>query len=82
MLVIPLRQGEHVIGALSVLDRRDGNPYTAGDIPRGDLFAELAVTALGIEQGQYEAIASGDEPAAPPAVDEGPSVANQGTVVS
>jgi hypothetical protein len=86
MLVIPLRQGEHAVGALSVLDRRDGNPYTADDIRRGDLFAELAVTALGIEQDQYEAIASGDEPAAPAtpqeAVDEGPSVANQGTVVS
>jgi hypothetical protein len=86
MLVIPLRQGEHAVGALSVLDRRDGNPYTADDIPRGDLFAELAVTALGIEQDQYEAIASGDEPAAPAtpqeAVDGGQSVANQGTVVS
>jgi hypothetical protein len=86
MLVIPLRQGEHVVGALSVLDRRDGNPYTADDIPRGDLFAELAVTALGIEGEQYETIASGDESAAPamspPAVDEPPSVANQGTVVS
>jgi hypothetical protein len=85
MLVIPLHQGGHVVGALSVLDKRDGNPYTADDIPRGDLFAELAVTALGIEQDQYETIASGDEPAAPAtpqeAVDEGSSVANQGTVV-
>jgi hypothetical protein len=82
MLVIPLRQGEHVVGALSVLDRRDGNPYTADDIPRGDLFGELAVAALGIEQAQYETIDSGDEPAARPSVDEAPSVADQGTVVS
>jgi hypothetical protein len=68
MLVIPLRQGSRVVGALSVLDRRDGNPYTTDDIPRGDLFAELAVTALGIEQDQYVAIAP-DE------------TADQGTVV-
>jgi hypothetical protein len=68
MLVIPLRQGNGAVGALSVLDRRDGNPYTTDDIPRGDLFAELAVTALGIEQDQYDAIAP-DE------------IADQGTVV-
>jgi hypothetical protein len=85
MLVIPLRQGQRSVGALSVLDRRDGNPYTADDIPRGDLFAELAVTALGIEQDQYDTIPPGAEPAGaaptPPPVDEGPSVADQGTVV-
>jgi hypothetical protein len=82
MLVIPLRQGEHVVGALSVLDRRDGNPYTSDDVPRGDLFAELAVAALGIEQDQYDTIVPDDEPVASitPA-DEGPSVADQGTVV-
>jgi hypothetical protein len=46
MLVIPLRQRDRAIGALSVLDRRDGNPYTTDDIERGNLFAELTVTAL------------------------------------
>lgn len=46
MLVIPLRQDDRAIGALSVLDRRDGNPYTTDDIERGNLFAELTVTAL------------------------------------
>ncbi|HEX6712387.1 MAG TPA: protein kinase [Thermoleophilaceae bacterium] len=87
MLVIPLRQAERVVGALSVLDRRDGNPYTTDDVPRGDLFAELAVTALGIEQDEFDTIAPGDEaaaaaPAAPqPPADEGPSIADQGTVV-
>jgi hypothetical protein len=89
MLVIPLRKGDRVVGALSVLDRRDGNPYTTDDIPRGDLFAELAVTALGIEQDEYDTLMPEDEPAAaPPAaaepaapVDDGPSIADQGTVV-
>src|SRR4051794_39332137 len=83
MLVLPLRQGDRTIGALSVLDRRDGNPYTADDIPRGALFADLTVTALGIDVGQYQTIAptSAPTPPPPPPVDESPSVADQGTVV-
>jgi eukaryotic-like serine/threonine-protein kinase len=72
MLVVPLRSGAAVIGTLSVLDRRDGNPYTTDDIPRGNLFAELTVTALGIG-------AVGHAAAPPPA--DGPSLADQGTVV-
>lgn len=70
MLVIPLKSGQRTIGTLSVLDRRDGNPYTADDIPRGNLFAELTVTALGIDADQYGTY-----------VPEGPSQADQGTVV-
>jgi GAF domain-containing protein len=72
MLVVPLRSGAAVIGTLSVLDRRDGNPYTTDDIPRGNLFAELTVTALGIGAVGHAA--------APPRAD-GPSLADQGTVV-
>src|SRR4051794_3007189 len=68
MLVIPLKQGQRTIGVLSVLDRRDGNPYTLDDVPRGELFAELTVTALGIDPEQYR-------------TDDTPSVAAQGTVV-
>lgn len=84
MLVLPLRQGERTIGALSVLDRRDGNPYTADDIPRGSLFAELTVAALGIDPAQYATTAptTSTQPPAPPAPsDDGPSIADQGTVV-
>jgi hypothetical protein len=83
MLVIPLRQGARAIGALSVLDRRDGNPYTTDDVPRGELFGELAVAALGLEQDQYETAVPADEPVRPPppAADAGPSIADQGTVV-
>jgi hypothetical protein len=46
MLVVPLRAGGRAIGVLSLLDRRDGGPYTADDIGRAELFAELAVTAM------------------------------------
>ena len=72
MLVVPLRSAAGIIGTLSVLDRRDGNPYTTDDIPRGELFAELTVTALGIG-------AAGQSAPTPPA--GGPSLADQGTVV-
>ena len=47
MMVLPLRQGGETIGALSILDRRDGLPYVAADLPKGQLFAELAVAVLG-----------------------------------
>jgi eukaryotic-like serine/threonine-protein kinase len=46
MLVVPLRRGGQTIGALSLLDRRDGSPYGASDVSRAMLFAELAVAAL------------------------------------
>jgi hypothetical protein len=46
LLVLPLRDSERVIGALSILDRRDGRPYLPSDVPRGLLFCELAVAAL------------------------------------
>ena len=47
MMVVPLRRGDVTIGALNILDRRDGLPYGAADLPKGQLFAELAVAALG-----------------------------------
>jgi hypothetical protein len=31
---------------LSVLDRRDGQPYLPSDIPRASLFCDLAMAAL------------------------------------
>src|SRR4051794_27477380 len=86
MLVVPLQQGGRTMGALSLLDKRDGNPYTTDDLVRGELFGELAVTALGIDQDAYDTILPEDEPAAAaasvtPPPDSGPSVADQGTVV-
>ena len=35
-----------VIGALSVLDRRDGGSYGPPDLAKADLFADLAVAAI------------------------------------
>jgi hypothetical protein len=46
MLVVPLVREGHTIGALSVLDRRDGRPYDAADLERAQLFADLTVQAL------------------------------------
>ncbi len=46
MLVVPLlRRGESV-GTLSLLDRRDGQPYGSEDVSKAQLFADLAVSAL------------------------------------
>jgi len=57
MLVVPLLRGNRAVGALSLLDRRDGNPYGASDVSRAMLFAELAVAAL--EHG-VDALAGAD----------------------
>jgi hypothetical protein len=54
MLVVPLRRGERIMGVLSLLDRRDGTPYTPADVTRGELFAELAVTALAVGPGAFQ----------------------------
>jgi len=47
MAVVPLCRDGEVLGVLSMLDRRGGGPYTAQDLPRAMLFAELAVISLG-----------------------------------
>ena len=82
MLVIPLRQQGRTLGAFSLLDKRDGNPYTTDDVPRGELFGELAVTALGIDPEDYHTVAPEPPTPAPttPPPDE-PGIADQGTVV-
>jgi serine/threonine protein kinase len=96
MLLVPLKQDDRTLGVLSVLDRRDGEPYTLDDLPRGELFAELTVTALGIDPGQYHTFAPATvgtataattpepaptKPSAPPAArDDEPGIADQGTV--
>jgi putative methionine-R-sulfoxide reductase with GAF domain len=47
MLVVPLKQGDgHVVGVLSILDRRDGGAYDQRDVMRAESFAELAFVAL------------------------------------
>ncbi len=46
MLVSPMRRGEQTLGALSVLDRRDGKPYGPADLQKAALFSDLAVAAI------------------------------------
>jgi hypothetical protein len=46
MLVTPLNRGANVIGALSVLDRRDGGSYGPPDLAKAELFADLAVATI------------------------------------
>jgi Protein kinase domain/GAF domain len=49
MLVTPLVRDGKTIGALSLLDRRDGGPYRHEDLARAALFADLAVVALDLD---------------------------------
>ncbi|HET9737905.1 MAG TPA: protein kinase [Solirubrobacteraceae bacterium] len=49
MLVTPLVREGKTIGALSLLDRRDGGPYRHEDLARAALFADLAVVALDLD---------------------------------
>ena len=46
MLVVPLERDGRTIGVLSILDRRDGRPYTPADLPRAELLAGLAQAIL------------------------------------
>jgi hypothetical protein len=49
MVVTPLQRDGETIGVLSILDRRDGGPYTYEDLPRASLFSDLAVVALDLD---------------------------------
>jgi GAF domain-containing protein len=46
MMAVPLVRDGATIGALSILDRRDGRPYGPADLERAQLFADLTVEAL------------------------------------
>ncbi len=61
MLVVPLRAQGKVLGALSVLDRRDGRAYGPEDLVRAEAYVELAVTALELQRrlADLETIAPG-----------------------
>src|SRR5262245_18785058 len=49
MVVAPLVRDGKNIGALSILDRRDGGPYLREDLAKVQLFADLAVVALDLD---------------------------------
>jgi hypothetical protein len=46
MLLAPLRRDGAAVGALTVLDRRDGRAFGSRHLARAGLFADLAVAAL------------------------------------
>jgi Protein kinase domain/GAF domain len=56
MLVIPLQRAGRAIGALSILDRRDGNAYRNEDLQPAGLFADLAVKALDVTPNSFTSL--------------------------
>jgi hypothetical protein len=46
MLVLSLLRHGESLGTLTLLDRRDGEPYGPEDVSKAQLFADLAVSAL------------------------------------
>jgi hypothetical protein len=49
MVVAPLMREGEAIGVISLLDRRDGEPYQRTDLARAALFADLAVVSLDLD---------------------------------
>ena len=56
MIVVPLIPDDVAVGVLTVLDKRDGSSYDVGDLARGAMFAELALTAIDAEPGARAAL--------------------------
>jgi hypothetical protein len=56
MLVVPLRRAGRPIGALSILDRRDGRAYREDDLEPAALFADLAVKAIDVAPGSFTSL--------------------------
>ena len=52
MLIVPLMRDTVAVGALSILDRRDGEPYDVDQIDAAKLFADLALAALAEERSR------------------------------
>jgi Protein kinase domain/GAF domain len=55
-LVVPLRRAGRPIGALAILDRRDGRAYRQEDLEPAALFADLAVKALDVTPGSFTSL--------------------------
>jgi predicted Ser/Thr protein kinase len=58
MLVVPLTRGDRAIGALALLDRRDGRRYHSDDLDRAALFAEVAIKALDVTPSTFTSAAT------------------------
>jgi len=55
-LVVPLLRAGRAIGALAILDRRDGRAYRNDDIEPAALFADLAVKALDVTPNSFTSL--------------------------
>ena len=55
-LVVPLMRAMRPIGALAILDRRDGRSYSQNDLEPAMLFADLAVKALDVTPGSFTSL--------------------------
>jgi Protein kinase domain/GAF domain len=56
MLIVPLTRAGRPIGALSILDRRDGRAYRNDDLESAALFADLAVKALDVTPNSFTSL--------------------------
>lgn len=56
MLLVPLTRRGKAIGALSILDRRDGRAYRNDDLEPASLFADLALKALDVAPGSFTSL--------------------------
>lgn len=56
MLVVPLHRADRPIGALAILDRRDGESYRQDEVERAAMFADLAVKALAVTPGSFTSL--------------------------
>jgi Protein kinase domain/GAF domain len=56
MLVVPLVRAGRPIGALTILDRRDGRAYRNDDLEPAALFADLAVKALDVTPNSFTSL--------------------------
>jgi hypothetical protein len=56
MLIVPLTRAGRPIGALSILDRRDGRAYRNDDLEAAALFADLAVKALDVTPNSFTSL--------------------------
>jgi Protein kinase domain/GAF domain len=55
-LVVPLLRAGRPIGALAILDRRDGRAYRNDDLEPAGLFADLAVKALDVTPNSFTSL--------------------------
>jgi len=56
MLVVPLLRAGRPIGAMTILDRRDGRAYRNDDLEPAALFADLAVKALDVTPNSFTSL--------------------------